>query len=221
MKSAKYHLFFIVGFITFYGSSVQSRSFKVLPDMDKKECYRGVQDSLSVNVQLFTHQDCKRYFGCDLIKYGYRPLLLEISNYSDNLFILKPLFANTELVGSTEITRLIKFPVKATLSAIGIPVLYHSYKATPVVGLVGLGMWYYNQKLERELLAHTLDEESALKIVPFANVKKLVFAKEATFLSFFDINLSNETQKTTLTFHVDLLQKKRNNNNFIPCVTPW
>jgi hypothetical protein len=134
---------------------------------------------------------------------------------------LKPLFVNTELVESAEITRLIEFPVKAAISAIGIPVLYHNYKAMPMVGLVGLGMWYYNKKLEHELLAHTLDEESALKIVPFAKVKKLVFAKEATFLSMFNISLSNETQKATLTFHVDLLQKKRNNNNFIPYVTPW
>lgn len=218
--SAKLYIFLSATFL-FHCSYSLSRSFKTLPDMDPSACYSETQDNLTVSVQVFTHQDCRQYFGYDLIKYGYRPLLLHINNNSDNLFLMKPSLSNIELVKSAQIAKLIEFPVVAILTAVGIPVLYHSYQATPFLGLVGVGLWYYNKKLERELLENTLDEESFLKITPFSTVKRLVFCNEAAFLSKFAIVLSNENQGSSLKFQIDLLQKKRNNDPFIPYLTPW
>lgn len=208
MQQPSSKIYFFITILLFHMSAIQSRSFKVLPAMDQTECYTDIQDNLAVSVQLFTHQDSKHYFGYDLIQYGYRPLLLQISNNTDNLFLLKPLLCNTDLVKSSEIVKRIEFPVIAILSTVGIPVLYHNYRALSLLGLAGVGLWHYNKKLENELLENTLDEENILKIVPFSTVKKLIFCKEETFLSSFDINFNNESVGGNLTFHIDLLQKK-------------
>ncbi len=204
--------FFLALLFSSLSSTIFPRSFNHFPVLDTAHACEHTSGNLTITAQLFTHRDCKKYFGVDLIRKGIRPLVVRITNTSDRFYTLTPTTFSLDLVPSDAVAAMISFPViPFALAAGSLAVQYH-YKTLPVIGLVALGFRHYNQKVKGDLLPNTIDPETPLKIAPYKTVTKFLFCDEAGFLSKFTVTITDEHSKENADITIDLLQKNVEQN---------
>lgn len=202
------------------GQQLMGRNFTRFPVIDPTQAYTQAHNGLKLTMQLFTHEDCKNYFGRDLILDGYRPILLHIVNKEDSRYIIEPKSIGLGLIPAETIFNKLALYPSVFLFALGTPILYYlSYKTYAFIGLTALSILFYAGKVRSELNASTLDPNKFMVIKPFESITTLLFCEEESFLTYFDMTLTNATQHKSTVIHVDLLQKKRIENPFILSLT--
>lgn len=198
---------------------ISARSFKRAPVIDPTQAYAETHEGLTLTAQLFTQQDCKNYFGTNLLARNCRPLVISITNTSDTAYSFTPTSINLPLVDTETIVKNFTLPTVGILLALSPAVFYYPEKALPFIGVLALSLWWYNKTLNKELVELSLDTKNGFKVLPYSTITKLIFCNERAFLANFNITLTDEVKKSESVFHVDLLQKKRTSHLFISHLT--
>ena len=169
---------------------------------------------LSVMSQLFTHKDCMDYFGVDLIKLGYRPVLFRFKSYSGFPLEIRSSYFEPALVHKHEVMEQLKFSLSWYIGGVLHLVVTYYWKILRVPMIVSLlGMYSYNKTLTKKFENIIFDPEETLAIEPYETVWKVIFFSESTLFSFFTFNVLDTKSNERIPINIDFLHKQRLNEH--------
>jgi hypothetical protein len=164
---------------------------------------------IKISIQAFTHQECIHFFKTNLIKKGFRPLIMHIENKTLNTYRFshfKSSLTNSSLslAPIKKIAQGLNFNILLLTSTTFVASLALYAQFIPVILAATFAMMRYNTAITTFLEKNCFDDAVELKILPYQTVSKLIFFHESEFTSNFEINFLEETKKL-ITFNVDLL----------------
>ncbi len=191
--------------------SLQARLLDTLPCLDTAPVFRSSDSGITIAAQYFTSDDCKTYFGTDLIKQGYRPLLVQMNNQTDEIYIVEPdAIRELILVCPHTIYDILKFNVWSYVSLLAFSVWYRAPYAVPmVVAVPAIVLHRYNQHLWQNIQGKLLDPQHALYMYPGQSITKILFCFDYSCSSQFSIELMDESMTKTSQVTIDLLDTVR------------
>lgn len=157
-----------------------------------------------VTAHLMSRSECDTYFGFDVIKEGYRPLVLKIDNAGLHSYTLRPSYIPLPRVSGKEISYHMHYDTYQRVVWLAIPSLLFVWELIPfVVVPYGLACRHYNSKTTRNIRKNTLRRTETLHIAPHEKLEKFIFVPDNAFVPQFDLKLHNETLGTVEVFRVD------------------
>ncbi|MHB9148415.1 MAG: hypothetical protein ACYC2U_08675 [Candidatus Amoebophilus sp.] len=178
---------------------------KTFGSIDKIRGYTEAIDNVILFIKALNNNESKDFFKVDLVKNGYVPLYIKISNLSSSTLIIRPSYVDLVPCSSQRIAKLLHYDTSFYSVGLAVPALIFWWPATIAVGSMGYDMYRANKKTNQRVAECTLYGQP-LKILPYEIVEKFLFVHQEDYLPFFEFKIFNKDQKKLLTFYVDLMK---------------
>jgi hypothetical protein len=203
----------IIIFFLLYTFTIVGIPLDELPYHNEK-AFSDTQGNIELTVQELSHDDCKTYFGKDLIRLGLRPVVVELTNKSNAVFKFNPSYLSLFLCSQEIIKSHLTFNLFSFWSLVVPSCYFYCWHETRFyLALIIAALWKYNHDIQKNIERKVIHATSELTIRPFEKLKKVFFFKEQTFLTSMTMNFFNEDTKLLIRFNIDLLQKYRDREN--------
>ena len=180
---------------------------RYFPHLNRDKTISAGKNDVIVSVHMLSHQDCDNYFGIDVIRQGYRPLMLTIENRSSDTYVLRPSYFVLPRVSGKEISRLMHYDTYRRMAWLTIPALIYFWEAIPLLIVpYGFSCKHYNDKTTRNIRKKTWGRSEVLTIAPYETVQKFIFVVNAAFASTLEIKLYNETTQKLETYTINVTE---------------
>lgn len=166
---------------------------------------------IAVNAHYFTGADATDYFGIDVIRLGYRPLVLEITNNAEEAYFLEPdSIQEWIVVRPQRVYEFLKFNLWSYVSLMAFSVYSRAPALVPITIMIPAYMLHrYNLRLWENIQRTVLDPRKPLRIDPGRTVVKIIFCREASLSSLVAVEFCNEEMTRTICVTVDMLSEIR------------
>lgn len=183
-----------------------------VPVLHPNFCSTQKHGDVSVSTQAFSGQECRKFFGSNIVTKGYRPLIVQIVNKTLRTLKLSPGFMTSslhdeslELIDPCQILHQIKYNC-AIYALATIPAAFYVYwQAIPFFAFACFSLHQYNKNIENDLLKGSIHPQETIVISPFQNIRRIAFISEDHFLAQFTITLVDEIKREALEFSFNLL----------------
>jgi hypothetical protein len=168
-------------------ASYRSRPLSHLPT---RSAQISNEKSVSFAYHIFSKKDCKRYLDRNVIKYGYQPVQITITNNSDKTlhFSRKRISLTTVDVDEVAEKAYTNTAGRSIGYGVGAYLLFWPLAIPAIVD--GIGSSKANEKLSNDYNRKILHDQP---INPFETVNGLIFVPVDTFTPNFEISLSHGT----------------------------
>ena len=185
MKSVKNYIVFVSGLVLLIGlSGCAGYKARPLPKLTKRSLD---EKSISLDYRVFDKSDCKKYLDRDVIKQGYQPILISITNNSNRAIQFSRKNINLPTIDAYEVAQ--KVHTNTVGRAVGYgtaAVLSCGLFAIPAI-VDGVGSAKANDQLDIDFDTKTLRDQV---IEPSETVNGLIFVPIESFKANFKIVLS-------------------------------
>ncbi len=183
-----------------------------LPQLHPNSSFYQKQRSITCKVQALSARESGMLFGTNIIKKGFRPLILAIENHGLRSYLLPahdiqyqaPSQIMLDLVSADIIIKALSLNTSGFLMAGASAAYYFNWSMLVPAGLIGYGFYRFNKRV-RSLINDNILEQT-LEIGPLKTIKRLFFIAENKFSAQFSITLYDQVAEDSFTFDVDLLK---------------
>ncbi len=174
--------------------------------------YSGREANVDLKVHVFSKKDSKQYFGSTmfgndlLIKEGYLPIHINISNNSNAHYTFQPSYINLIVQPSNRVANHLHVDTQWYMTWYGIPTFLFFWELVPLVIIpMGISMKRSNAKITQNLQHNALQTWKSLSIAPYETIDKFIFVRTYDFKQNFELKLFNDDDRKLITFNVDLI----------------
>jgi len=160
-----------------------------------KSLSRGVMPSkkenlVSFDYHIFSKKDCRKYLDRNVIKQGYQPILVSITNNTDNRLDLSMARCSLPCANPEQVAQLVHTSTKGRVLGYGIPGLFIWPFLIPAV-VDGINSSEANNLLDKDFERKTLEESQILQ--PYSTIEGLIFVAIEDFTPDFSITLLDQS----------------------------
>lgn len=202
MRSQSFFLLFLLTIISSTKPYFRPYLFAELPK--PKECFY-LEGKIKIDAQYLSAYGCKKFFGLDLVKKGYRPLLVTVTNLSQVSYILRQENIKLDTVDS-------KYLVSSLYSSQKPSALLVASRCITMgqISLVGASALaaaaLYNSLFVDALSYYALDSCADYRLVPGFQMTFFVFVHEKLCKNRFEFFYVNASLNRLECVDIDLLK---------------
>lgn len=180
------------------------KDFSRLEHINKyKADFSQEQSKVLLAIQKFNSQECLEFFGVDVIKYGYQPLQLTISNFSQDVIYLSPTNLSLKLISPEKVASSCHWKTNEITTSAGTLAYFFFWPALIPTAYCGMEMQQANEKISKNIIKQDVVQcWDNVSILPSENVSKIIFVSIDDFKNNFLISLVR-SQKENLEFKVN------------------
>ena len=190
--------FFILSFVLIFVScSKHVRTEKKLQKLDHINKYDAnfsqQKSDVLLNVKKFSADDCRYFFGVNVINCGYQPIQLTVNNFSDSVVYLSPTNISLPLVSPKKVAKKCHWKTGEIMLGVGIIASIFYWPALIPTVYSGYEMKDSNIEISKKIIQndiiHYMDN---ISILPLENVSRIIFVSAHNFSNNFLVSLFSQ-----------------------------
>lgn len=158
------------------------------------------KNNVTVGAHAMTEAECFATFSRRILKKGYCPVQLLITNDSDQSYILHAHNIELELESIASVAEKLNLNTAGRVISWGFPALFGlGFFIFPAI-VEGLWSSEANKKMAADLAHRTISNDTTLCITPHRQINKVMFVAQEAMPSRFDITLEGKNNHTNVVF---------------------
>lgn len=166
--------------------------------------YTERRQDVLISVSRLNAQESCNQFGRNLIKFGYQPYTITITNESDDQLFFRASSIDLPLVSASDMRQ------NTGYSCVGlsiVPLYLAALYAWPLVfPVLGAGVWIAirNKQVKEKIHEQFLGEDKAIEILPFERISRTIFVPLYELQDQFNLHIFKRDTKTFVPFTIRL-----------------
>lgn len=167
--------------------------------------WQDKKDEIFVLVKKYNRSDCYTKLQVDPTMWGYQPIQMTISNFSESNIYLKPSILGLNLIHPKTVAKKCKWPtLEMTSSAAGISAIFW-WPGIIYSAVSSYGLSQRNKKITKNIVnMQTLQNHETIKIRPLDTLTKVIFVANDEMRDTFILSLFIKDKKDFIDFKVEL-----------------
>ncbi len=158
------------------------------------------QQQVEISTKTFSNLDCKTYLGTEkIVKKGYRPIQIMITNKSDKTFVLNGSNISIPLERGKQVARRCHYNTLARVAGWGVGGLF-VWPLFLVAAAEGINSIKANKDMDLDFAQRSLYTSDQIVIAPHSSTNKIMFVTNENYRTHFTVDLVDKEGKDRLTF---------------------
>lgn len=173
------------------------KSFNKLDHINKYQAdFSQEKKNILIALKKFTPYECEDVFNVNVVKYGYQPLQITISNFSNELVYLSPTNIDLKLVSPKKVAKSCHWKTSELTTGAGILSFYFFWPALIPTAYCGMEMQNTNEKITKSIVQQDMVQcWDNVSVLPSEIVSRILFVSNDEFKKKFLISLFSSKYK--------------------------